>query len=97
MQTPQALQVPDEFLSLEAPAGGRARAALGLARQRAGGCGAALCALSLAGSRLSARRGSKKALETAIPCRFSLVFPATDPRAPLFTSSLPLCSAAKQP
>lgn len=28
MQTQLALQVPDEFLSVEAPAGGRARAAL---------------------------------------------------------------------
>lgn len=62
------------------------------------GCRAASrCVLSLAGSRLSARHGNEELLETAIPCRFSLLFPATDPRAPVFTSSLPLCSAAKQP
>lgn len=59
--------------------------------------GAALCVLSLAGSRLSARQGNKEVLETAIPCSLSLTFPATDPRAAVFTSSLPLCAAAKLP
>jgi len=59
--------------------------------------GASQCVLSLAGSRLSATQGNEEVVETAIPCSSSPLFPATDPRAPVFTSSLPPRSAAKQP
>lgn len=95
-QNSKAPQVLDPGELLEMPTGGSAAAVLGWEKGPGGAAG-------LAGSAVPGRKpfvcrqGNKEVLETAIPCSFSLLFPATDPRAPVFTSSLPLCSAAKQP